>query len=41
MAAHCNECACGWLGEKVPEEVADNSGLSDADGAQRDYSSQL
>jgi hypothetical protein len=41
MAAHCDEGACGWSGEEVPEELANYGGLSGADGAQRDYSSRL
>jgi hypothetical protein len=41
MAAHRDRGTCRWSGEKILEKVADNSGLSGADGAQRDYSSRL
>jgi hypothetical protein len=41
MTAHCVEGAGRWSGEKILEEVADNSRLSGADGARRNYSSRL
>jgi hypothetical protein len=41
MTAHYVGGAGRWLGEEVPKEVADDSGLSGADGAQRDYSGRL
>jgi hypothetical protein len=41
MAAHCDGGASGWSGEEVPKEFANYGGLSSADGAQGDYSSQL
>jgi hypothetical protein len=41
MTAHYDRGARRESEEEVSEEVADDSGLSDTDGAQRDYSSQL